>query len=431
MSESHWPEEFWLNTLEKEWGRHRESAQAGQNARNTGQLQLRQNFCFGGLSHSPMVCLLPSDGAILLFAMDDWISGTLSILFLFDVCDEVRLDQLRQILGSPTPGREPPFRHPVPEYVQFANPPVVESLEGLALADSDVFAGRLAYYDYGVVSLKLDLPFTGTWQSIIELTARWMNAPDLERRAADVLEAHLKRAAPALVTPYKERLTEDYFIIQLREIRGLPNRSASHLIEHRADYVAQMVRGEVTGLSAAERAEILESRMSYYDTDLLVVAWTAALIYDTPDGAVPTVQLLEYANTQLLEFRHYDAVLTLLLRDVYRSLDKGTGTFSRWRLGREAARLKTIQLDVRELTERVDNSIKFLSDMFAARLYRMAARKIGVPDYRTLVEQKLQSAGDLYAFMMDRFYQGRAFGLEFMVVIILVIELAFLFRGIK
>ena len=171
--------------------------------------------------------------------------------------------------------------------------------------------------------------------------------------------------------------------------------------------------------------------MSYYDTDLLVVAWTAALIYDTPDGAVPTVQLLEYANTQLLEFRHYDAVLTLLLRDVYRSLDKGTGTFSRWRLGREAARLKTIQLDVRELTERVDNSIKFLSDMFAARLYRMAARKIGVPDYRTLVEQKLQSAGDLYAFMMDRFYQGRAFGLEFMVVIILVIELAFLFRGIK
>jgi hypothetical protein len=192
-----------------------------------------------------------------------------------------------------------------------------------------------------------------------------------------------------------------------------------------------MVRGEVTGLSAAERAEILESRMSYYDTDLLVVGWTAALIYDTPDGAVPTVQLLEYANTQLLEFRHYDAVLTLLLRDVYRSLDKGTGTFSRWRLGREAARLKTIQLDVRELTERVDNSIKFLSDMFAARLYRMAARKIGVPDYRTLVEQKLQSAGDLYAFMMDRFYQGRAFGLEFMVVIILVIELAFLFRGIK
>jgi hypothetical protein len=30
--------------------------------------------------------------------------------------------------------------------------------------------------------------------------------------------------------------------------------------------------------------------------------------------------------------------------------------------------------------------------MFAARLYRMATAKIGVPDYRNLVEQKLQSA---------------------------------------
>jgi hypothetical protein len=169
--------------------------------------------------------------------------------------------------------------------------------------------------------------------------------------------------------------------------------------------------------------------MSYYDSDLLVVGWTAAFLYDTPEGAAPTLQLLEYANTQLLEFRHYDAVLTRLLAGVYQSLERGTGILARWRLAREAERLSTIRLDVRELAERVDNSIKFLSDMFAARLYRMAAAKIGVPDYRTLVDQKLQSAGDLYGFMMDRFYQSRAFVLELMIVLILLIDLAFLFRG--
>ncbi len=91
--------------------------------------------------------------------------------------------------------------------------------------------------------------------------------------------------------------------------------------------------------------------------------------------------------------------------------------------------MNLIRLEIRELTEKVDNSIKFLSDMFAARLYRMAAAKIGVPDYRALVEQKLQSAGELYSFMMDRFYQGRAFVLELMIVIILIIDLVFLFRG--
>ena len=138
---------------------------------------------------------------------------------------------------------------------------------------------------------------------------------------------------------------------------------------------------------------------------------------------------MEYANSQLLEFRHYDDVLSGLLADVYRKLDRGTGIFARWRLAREAERLNLILLEIRELTEKVDNSIKFLSDMFAARLYRMAAARIGVPDYRTLVDQKLESAGELYAFLTDRFYHGRAFVLEVMAVAILMIELVYLFRG--
>src|SRR5581483_1512733 len=187
----------------------------------------------------------------------DSISGTLSILFLYDVCEEIRLNQLRQILGAPAPGREPTFRQPTPGYVQFANPPVLEPLDSIALADGEIFSGRLAYYDYGVVSLNLDLPFRGSWQQTIELAGRWMNAPDLERRTADVLETRLQRALPALAKPYKERLTEDYFVIQLREIEGLPGRSASYLIEHCGDAIAQTIRGESTPLSAAERAEIL------------------------------------------------------------------------------------------------------------------------------------------------------------------------------
>ena len=206
---------------------------------------------------------------------------------------------------------------------------------------------------------------------------------------------------------------------------------AADLTGRYAERIAQIVRGEAAHFSSGELAEILESRLSYYDTDLLVVGWSAALIYDTPEGAAPTIQLLEYANTQLLEFRHYDGSLTDLLSGVYRTLEQRGGLLKRWRFAREADRLNTIRLDIRELTERVDNSIKFLSDMFAARLYRMAAAKIGVPDYRKLVDQKLEIAGELYRFMMDNFYQSRAFVLEAMVVVILMIELVYLFRGHK
>jgi len=84
---------------------------------------------------------------------------------------------------------------------------------------------------------------------------------------------------------------------------------------------------------------------------------------------------------------------------------------------------------VTELTERTDNAIKFLSDMFYARAYRMAASRVGVTDYRNLVEEKLTTAQDLYDFMTNEFHQARAFVLEALVVAILVIELIHLFRG--
>ncbi len=53
--------------------------------------------------------------------------------------------------------------------------------------------------------------------------------------------------------------------------------------------------------------------------------------------------------------------------------------------------------------------------------------RVGVPDYRHLVDEKLRTAGDLYNFMMNEFHQARAFVLEAMVVAILVIELVHLF----
>jgi len=52
-----------------------------------------------------------------------------------------------------------------------------------------------------------------------------------------------------------------------------------------------------------------------------------------------------------------------------------------------------------------------------------------VPDYKDLVQQKLHAAEDLYTFMTEQFHQTRSFVLEMMVVVILVIELVFLFKG--
>jgi hypothetical protein len=174
----------------------------------------------------------------------------------------------------------------------------------------------------------------------------------------------------------------------VREIDGSP--SVAELIREHGTRIAQVVRRDTARLAESECNEVLQSRISCYAYDLAVIGWNAAFLYDSTSGA---------------------------------------GTLARWRLARSATRLHTVLLDVAELTEHADNAIKFLSDMFAERLYKLAALKVGVPDYKELVTRKVHTAEELYRFMVDQFNQGRAFFMELTVVIILVVELVYLFRG--
>ena len=369
---------------------------------------------------------LPETAQAAEITVETALHGSVLVLIQFDVCEEIRLDQLRQIFGARTL-EQPSFKHPAPGYVRYQRPPVVEPIEPLILDSGERLEGQIKYYDYGVLSVVFELPFSGDWDTLVRLGSRWVWDVDFEKYATRIAREKLERAAPALVKRYAEWLSEDYFIFHVREIAGLP--SAADLCAAQGGRIAQIVRGEIAQLSEGERNEILQSRASYYPNDLAVIGWNAAFLYDSEAGAETAIQLLEYANSQLLEFRHYDELLTRELATVYAALDKGTGMWARWRLARAATALHTVLLDVNELTERADNAIKFLSDMFSARLYKLAAAKVGVPDYKDLVTQKLQTAEDLYRFMVDQFNQSRAFVLELMVVIILIIELAFLFGG--
>jgi hypothetical protein len=355
--------------------------------------------------------------------------GSVLVLIQFDVCEEIRLDELRKIF--PARKAEASFKK-APAYVRYQRTPVEETLEPLTLESGERLAGEIKYYDYGVVSLEFELPFSGSWDTLVELSCRWTSDTNFEKLASRIVKQKLERAAPALVKPYDpkvaEWLQEDYFIFHVREIEGSP--TADQLLAAQSVQIAQVVRGEMQILSEGERQEILQSRISYYPSDLAVIGWNAAFLYDTPAGAETAIQLLQYANSQLLEFRHYDELMTKELENVYDFLEAGGhGLWSRWRTARAASKLHTVLLDVNELTERADNAIKFLSDMFSARLYKLCAQKVGVPDYKDLVKEKLQTAEDLYKFMVEQFNQSRAFVLELMVVVILIIELIYFFKG--
>ena len=359
-------------------------------------------------------------------AVETTLRGSVLVLLQFDVAEAIRLDRLQELIRARTV-QQPSLKHPAPGYVRYQRPPVVEPLEALVLESGERLQGEIKYYDYGVVSVVYELPFSDGWSRLIRLASRWVWEVDFAAQATAIVRRSLERAAAALVKPYGEWLSEDYLIFHIREIDGGP--SIADLLHQHGPRIAQVVRGDTTQLAESEINEVLQSRISYYANDLTVIGWNAAFLYDSSAGAETAIQLLEYANSQLLEFRHYDDLLTEELERVYKQLDEGTGIFAQWRLARSATRLHTVLLDVAELTEHSDNAIKFLSDMFSARLYKVAASKIGVTDYKDLVNQKVHTAEELYRFMVDQFHQSRAFVLELMVVIILIIDLIWLFKG--
>jgi len=356
------------------------------------------------------------------------LSGYVLVLIQFDVCEELKLDVLRKALQEDAGTlRKPNLKHSAPAYVRYQRPPVTGRLEPLVLESGERLEGEIKYYDYGVVSVLYQLPFSGDWESLIHLSSRWVWDVDFASRVEPMIRQKLGRVPEAMENPYSEWLSEDYFIFHVKEASGSP--TTSEMTARNGTEIAQIVRGDRVQLAEVEVQEVLHSQISYYAQDLAVIGWNAAFLYDSSAGAETAIQLLEYANSQLLEFRHYDELLTEILDGVYDRLEEKNSLLKRWGMARNANRLHAVLLEVAELTEHADNAIKFLSDMFAARLYKLAASKVGVPDYRDLVEQKLKTAEDLYDFMVDQFNQSRAFFLEAMVVLILLIELFYAFRG--
>jgi hypothetical protein len=356
--------------------------------------------------------------------------GYFRILDLFDIAEAIDLEKLRSLLGPQAAPRSPGFVHLTPEYAQAQNSPIEETLELLTLPSGEKLEGKIKYYWFGVASVQLTTPFQCDLDNLCGDSYRWMNAPEVEKAAEDVLRARLEKLRPALIKPSAKWVEEDYLVIDIQSAQHSDGHAptAAELLEHYGDQITQLVRGELTPLSAAEREEVVGGALSYYPSDLIVAGWAAALVYDKPDATSAIIDLLEYTNTQLLEFRYYDDLLTTLLSNVYSSLEGHESFLSRWRLPRRAGRLNRLRLDIMDLAERTEYAVKFISDTYYARVYKVISSRIGVDDYRSLVDDKLKTAGELYAFMVADFNERRMFALELVVAVLVALDVILLLR---
>src|SRR5690606_35285260 len=106
---------------------------------------------------------------------------------------------------------------------------------------------------------------------------------------------------------------------------GPPLPPPPQLIDEHADWLAGLVRLEDEPLSRDEVNSAVQARISYSPADLLVADWSAAVLID--ENCAETLQTLEFANVQLLEYRCIDDLLDDRLSAAYSAIHN---TLDRW-----------------------------------------------------------------------------------------------------
>ncbi|HET6277093.1 MAG TPA: hypothetical protein VFE16_14285 [Candidatus Cybelea sp.] len=345
--------------------------------------------------------------------------GTVRAYYLFDVADSIDFPKMSALDGETRAPAALPLRRQAPPYLQFPVPPLVASLPD-AIFDSLHCTVRVKFYDYGVISLRLTFPAPRSWNELIVLCERAGSDEQIARFA----EATIMRICDEYSQALDERhppLFEDYLIVEIERF-GQPVDAERLLIEHSSSLASLLLR-ERRALSSSEADEALRTRFSYHEDDLTIVQWDTAIVYDRGESARAIEEILEFANSQLLELRTYDALLDSELDAIYKMQPGGPPRSLRGRREAEqAATLRYLIVDVLELTDRSTNALKLVGDAYYARIYRSAAARLGLADWQRQIDTKLASVGEMYRFFSDEARSRRDEFLEITIVVLVAFE---------
>lgn len=348
--------------------------------------------------------------------------GAVLFYHSFDVGGEILLDKVEKLLGTVPKTSPLELKKISPKYVQYRRPPLLISLgsEKIGIGNRIVEAKVSAkLYDFGVVTVIHRVPFSGELRELRELSAGvWDALPALEEAAFSRVGKIKAELGPLVINPSRELFSEDYVIYHVNRFDR--PAGAGELAKKYADDIACMLAFEPGGLSEQKTKSILKNSVSY-SNDLVVAGWNAAFVYDTEE-CYDTFDVLEYANMELLELRWYDRVLDAGLDGAYDDLRK-PGPILGSKYSRISAGLFELGLDVSEVMERVDNSLKLVGEPYLAGVHESAASAFHLKEWRDGVDRKLGLVKDIYTVLNHELETTRLIILEVLVIVLIAAEI--------
>ena len=362
--------------------------------------------------------------------------GEVVYIYAFDVAYEMTRQPVDELLGQSVAQFAVDASKRSPRHLFFYRPQMVRlpPLERIGPHGSVRIERVIKLLPAGAISITVRVPFAvrHVEDLVVYHDLQFSNGSLHEevRRLADEVRREL---ASRFIRPVAHLAEEEAYTVFCIESPLLTQDGSALSAEgwlraHRRSVASLLTQEpDIDHLSKQEADESTGRSLSYYENDVVVIDWDAALLIDQPQNFDETLYVMELANLQLAELEAYDRLLDNSLERAYRDLS------ARPIRGRTSIlqELREIRIDLARFSDELSNITKFFGDWHLARIYENISARFHLSDWHRTIDRKLQTLDDLYELLNHDQTNRWMLILEVTIVLLFVIDLVFLFLGFK
>jgi hypothetical protein len=352
------------------------------------------------------------------------VRGKILVYRFFEIGSEVDLNKVTELMQQKQNMTRFRLDRPSKTSLVIATAPLIVHLgpTEIKLQDKTIMAELdVSLWHFGGMSLCFHIPIEAntSWNELVQM-AGWVDRDQqidmIARTIARDFQEEIKSTIPILNdwSSY-----EDYVVYFLQEITGVED-SAINLFD-KVDVAALVLAEPKERLSDQTKKSIRDYATQYSKDDLSVIDWNSALVIE-PSGSMDLPMVLEFANSQLLEMRYYDDLLDEKLDTLYKSVaGKKPGILSNI-YSRHAEEAGQIYLEIAEVVENVENSLKVVGDFYLATVFRTASMRFRFSDWQRSINEKLSNLAEVSKLLHSRVSESRSHLLEIIIILLIAVE---------
>ncbi len=335
---------------------------------------------------------------------------------IYDIGREIDLDQLERELARSYFTARASFLRVNPKSIMMEDPPLMLKMHEVSVEREGItfnlqVIARL--YDIGAISLCFLFEDHDAPSSSLEDTALLFARHE---GISALFSIYLKNLGEIL-GPHITNLSiePDFFEDYTIYITDRIDKSIDPVV---------LLSGERTQFSPQMREEIIRNSLSYTIDDVAILSYDSALLCN-PETPTDLIDLIEFANVQVLELRYYDRVLTRQMAKMYDDMEQAD-RMPRFRRMRQyhaiMSQLMESYAEISEITEKVNNLIKVTEDVYYARVYATVLKVMRSSQWSESVDRKIEVIHENYSMLSEEVRIQHSNFLEWVVILLIAME---------